>query len=78
MLPRSGNPGYITGAPLLIANGGAMQHVSFFCYQVLFITGFIDLWYSTVWTLEIPPLPVRAYLNVTLQPSAGLLVTTEL
>ncbi|XP_054688473.1 tectonic-3 isoform X2 [Grus americana] len=28
MLPRSGNPGYITGAPLLIANGGAMQHMS--------------------------------------------------
>ncbi|XP_064024247.1 tectonic-3 [Pogoniulus pusillus] len=28
LLPRSGNPGYITGAPLLIANGGAMQHMS--------------------------------------------------
>ncbi|KFQ66338.1 Tectonic-3, partial [Phaethon lepturus] len=28
MLPRSGNPGYITGAPLLIANNGAMQHMS--------------------------------------------------
>ncbi|NXC89070.1 TECT3 protein, partial [Cercotrichas coryphoeus] len=28
MLPRSGNPGYITGAPLLIANSGAMQHMS--------------------------------------------------
>ncbi|NXY58521.1 TECT3 protein, partial [Callaeas wilsoni] len=27
MLPRSGNPGYITGAPLLIANSGAMQHM---------------------------------------------------
>ncbi|NXK54381.1 TECT3 protein, partial [Chauna torquata] len=27
-LPRSGNPGYITGAPLLIANTGAMQHMS--------------------------------------------------
>ncbi|NXV78289.1 TECT3 protein, partial [Atlantisia rogersi] len=27
-LPRSGNPGYITGAPLLIANSGAMQHMS--------------------------------------------------
>ncbi|NWT15314.1 TECT3 protein, partial [Vireo altiloquus] len=27
-LPRSGNPGYISGAPLLIANGGAMQHMS--------------------------------------------------
>ncbi|NXX78461.1 TECT3 protein, partial [Urocolius indicus] len=27
-LPRSGNPGYITGAPLLIANNGAMQHMS--------------------------------------------------
>ncbi|NXN33494.1 TECT3 protein, partial [Nycticryphes semicollaris] len=27
-LPRSGNPGYITGAPLLIASGGAMQHMS--------------------------------------------------
>ncbi|KFP40666.1 Tectonic-3, partial [Chlamydotis macqueenii] len=25
VLPRSGNPGYITGAPLLIANSGAMQ-----------------------------------------------------
>ncbi|XP_039587296.1 tectonic-3 isoform X4 [Passer montanus] len=32
MLPRSGNPGYNTGAPLLIANSGAMQHVSFFCF----------------------------------------------
>ncbi|NXB73258.1 TECT3 protein, partial [Donacobius atricapilla] len=28
MLPRSGNPGYITGAPLLIANSGAMHHMS--------------------------------------------------
>ncbi|NWZ67671.1 TECT3 protein, partial [Acrocephalus arundinaceus] len=28
MLPRSGNPGYITGAPLLIANSGAIQHMS--------------------------------------------------
>ncbi|NXU44276.1 TECT3 protein, partial [Drymodes brunneopygia] len=28
VLPRSGNPGYITGAPLLIANSGAMQHMS--------------------------------------------------
>ncbi|NWH36208.1 TECT3 protein, partial [Chloropsis hardwickii] len=28
MLPRSGNPGYITGAPLLIANSGAMKHMS--------------------------------------------------
>ncbi|KAM4897080.1 tectonic-3 [Sylvia borin] len=28
MLPRSGNPGYITGAPLLIASSGAMQHMS--------------------------------------------------
>ncbi|KAM6330268.1 tectonic-3 isoform 2-T2 [Podargus strigoides] len=28
MLPRSGNPGYITGAPLLIANSGSMQHMS--------------------------------------------------
>ncbi|NWV59195.1 TECT3 protein, partial [Malurus elegans] len=27
-LPRSGNPGYITGAPLLIANSGAVQHMS--------------------------------------------------
>ncbi|KAM7102240.1 tectonic-3 isoform 2-T2 [Ciconia maguari] len=27
-LPRSGNPGYVTGAPLLIANSGAMQHMS--------------------------------------------------
>ncbi|KAM9284932.1 tectonic-3 [Morus bassanus] len=27
-LPRSGNPGYITGAPLLIANSGTMQHMS--------------------------------------------------
>ncbi|NXQ36933.1 TECT3 protein, partial [Alaudala cheleensis] len=27
-LPRSGNPGYTTGAPLLIANSGAMQHMS--------------------------------------------------
>ncbi|NXI72181.1 TECT3 protein, partial [Anseranas semipalmata] len=27
-LPRSGNPGYITGAPLLIANTGAVQHMS--------------------------------------------------
>ncbi|NWQ80393.1 TECT3 protein, partial [Columbina picui] len=27
-LPRSGNPGYIPGAPLLTANGGAMQHMS--------------------------------------------------
>ncbi|KFQ45825.1 Tectonic-3, partial [Nestor notabilis] len=27
-LPRSGNPGYITGAPLLITNRGAMQHMS--------------------------------------------------
>ncbi|XP_071420480.1 tectonic-3 isoform X3 [Pithys albifrons albifrons] len=27
-LPRSGNPGYITGAPLLTANNGAMQHMS--------------------------------------------------
>ncbi|KAJ7427188.1 Delta-1-pyrroline-5-carboxylate synthase [Willisornis vidua] len=26
-LPRSGNPGYITGAPLLTANNGAMQHM---------------------------------------------------
>lgn len=77
MLPRSGNPGYITGAPVLIANSGAVQHVSFFCYQVLFITGFIDFWYSTVWTFEILPLPVRAYLGIMLQPSAGLLVMTE-
>ncbi|XP_071605881.1 tectonic-3 isoform X3 [Heliangelus exortis] len=28
ILPRSGNPGYITGAPLLIANSGAVQHMS--------------------------------------------------
>ncbi|XP_054238276.1 tectonic-3 [Indicator indicator] len=28
MLPRSGNPGYITGAPLWIASSGAMQHMS--------------------------------------------------
>ncbi|NXS45349.1 TECT3 protein, partial [Balaeniceps rex] len=28
LLPRSGNPGYITGAPLLIANSGAVQHMS--------------------------------------------------
>ncbi|XP_077640895.1 tectonic-3 isoform X3 [Lonchura striata] len=28
MLPRSGNPGYIPGAPLLIANSGAVQHMS--------------------------------------------------
>ncbi|NXJ85496.1 TECT3 protein, partial [Trogon melanurus] len=28
MLPRSGNPGYITGAPLLVANGGTMQQMS--------------------------------------------------
>ncbi|NWT28231.1 TECT3 protein, partial [Cardinalis cardinalis] len=28
ILPRSGNPGYITGAPLLIANNGAKQHMS--------------------------------------------------
>ncbi|KAM9232898.1 tectonic-3 isoform 2-T5 [Leptosomus discolor] len=28
VLPRSGNPGYITGAPLLIANSGAVQHMS--------------------------------------------------
>ncbi|XP_075280124.1 tectonic-3 isoform X2 [Opisthocomus hoazin] len=28
MLPRSGNPGYVTGAPLLIANSGAIQHMS--------------------------------------------------
>ncbi|KAM6416111.1 tectonic-3 [Rhynochetos jubatus] len=27
-LPRSGNPGYITGAPLLMANSGAVQHMS--------------------------------------------------
>ncbi|KAM6266085.1 tectonic-3 isoform 2-T2 [Porphyrio hochstetteri] len=27
-LPRSGNPGYITGAPLLVANSGVMQHMS--------------------------------------------------
>ncbi|NXG79911.1 TECT3 protein, partial [Baryphthengus martii] len=27
-LPRSGNPGYITGAPLLIANSGAMNQMS--------------------------------------------------
>ncbi|NXJ03972.1 TECT3 protein, partial [Odontophorus gujanensis] len=27
-LPRSGNPGYITGAPLLIANASAVQHMS--------------------------------------------------
>ncbi|NXL83929.1 TECT3 protein, partial [Alectura lathami] len=27
-LPRSGNPGYITGAPLLTANAGAVQHMS--------------------------------------------------
>ncbi|XP_052656002.1 tectonic-3 isoform X2 [Harpia harpyja] len=27
-LPRSGNPGYITGAPLLIASSGATQHMS--------------------------------------------------
>ncbi|XP_065602832.1 tectonic-3 [Cyrtonyx montezumae] len=27
-LPRSGNPGYITGAPLLIANTSAVQHMS--------------------------------------------------
>ncbi|XP_051473796.1 tectonic-3 isoform X1 [Apus apus] len=28
MLPRSGNPGYITGAPLLIANSDGVQHMS--------------------------------------------------
>ncbi|NWZ84017.1 TECT3 protein, partial [Poecile atricapillus] len=28
MLPRSGNPGYITGAPLLIASSGVMKHMS--------------------------------------------------
>ncbi|NXK14313.1 TECT3 protein, partial [Herpetotheres cachinnans] len=28
VLPRSGNPGYITGAPLLVANSGAVQHMS--------------------------------------------------
>ncbi|NWX52677.1 TECT3 protein, partial [Steatornis caripensis] len=28
VLPRSGNPGYTTGAPLLIANSGVMQHMS--------------------------------------------------
>lgn len=28
MLPRSGNPGYIAGAPLLIANSSAVQHMS--------------------------------------------------
>ncbi|NXN06480.1 TECT3 protein, partial [Indicator maculatus] len=28
MLSRSGNPGYITGAPLLIASSGARQHIS--------------------------------------------------
>ncbi|NWR70579.1 TECT3 protein, partial [Centropus unirufus] len=28
MLPRSGNPGYITGAPLLIANSGVVEHMS--------------------------------------------------
>ncbi|NXL43997.1 TECT3 protein, partial [Podilymbus podiceps] len=28
LLPRSGNPGYIAGAPLLIANSGAVQHMS--------------------------------------------------
>ncbi|KFP74231.1 Tectonic-3, partial [Apaloderma vittatum] len=28
MLPRSGNPGYITGAPLLVADGGTVQHMS--------------------------------------------------
>ncbi|NWR37132.1 TECT3 protein, partial [Tachuris rubrigastra] len=28
LLPGFGNPGYITGAPLLIANSGAMQHMS--------------------------------------------------
>ncbi|NXF46642.1 TECT3 protein, partial [Oceanites oceanicus] len=28
MLPRSGNPGYITGAPLLVANSGVTQHMS--------------------------------------------------
>ncbi|NXO40299.1 TECT3 protein, partial [Locustella ochotensis] len=28
VLPRSGNPGYITGAPLLIANSGAVQYMS--------------------------------------------------
>ncbi|NXG54591.1 TECT3 protein, partial [Hemiprocne comata] len=28
MLPRSGNPGYITGAPLLIANSGGVQRMS--------------------------------------------------
>ncbi|KFQ20745.1 Tectonic-3, partial [Mesitornis unicolor] len=27
-LPRSGNPGYITGAPLLMANSDGMQHMS--------------------------------------------------
>ncbi|NWI84636.1 TECT3 protein, partial [Pitta sordida] len=27
-LPRSGNPGYIPGAPLLIADSGAIQHMS--------------------------------------------------
>uniref|UniRef100_A0A8C9FZ58 Tectonic-1-3 domain-containing protein n=1 Tax=Pavo cristatus TaxID=9049 RepID=A0A8C9FZ58_PAVCR len=27
-LPRSGNPGYMTGAPLLIANDSAVQHMS--------------------------------------------------
>ncbi|NXY81550.1 TECT3 protein, partial [Alcedo cyanopectus] len=32
-LPRSGNPGYITGSPLLVANSDAVHQVSFFCYQ---------------------------------------------
>ncbi|KAM6306110.1 tectonic-3 [Aegotheles albertisi] len=28
MLPRSGNPGYVTGAPLLVANSGAVQYMN--------------------------------------------------
>ncbi|NXL62876.1 TECT3 protein, partial [Chordeiles acutipennis] len=48
MLPRSGNPGYITGAPLLIESNGAVQHVSFFCYQVLFITGVFFLSWTSL------------------------------
>ncbi|NXH11642.1 TECT3 protein, partial [Bucco capensis] len=27
-LPRSGNPGYVTGAPLVLAGSGALQHMS--------------------------------------------------
>ncbi|NWI66809.1 TECT3 protein, partial [Todus mexicanus] len=32
-LPRSGNPGWIAGSPLLIADSGAVHHAPFFCYQ---------------------------------------------